>query len=72
MINMGYSLGFLAMQVLSILLVLGWIVMSIVCLVKLKKHILPPVAKAIWALIIAAIPWLGSIAFLIVRPEGTD
>lgn len=72
MLNMGYSLGFIFMQALAVIVVLGWIVMSIICLVQLKKQPLPSTAKAIWALIIAAIPWLGAIAFLIVKPEETE
>ncbi len=68
MLNMGYSIGFVFMQALTIILVLGWIVMSIICLVQLKDRALPSTAKAIWALTIAAVPWLGAIAFLIIKP----
>ncbi|MBP9040920.1 MAG: PLDc N-terminal domain-containing protein [Anaerolineaceae bacterium] len=71
--NSGFNmLGYLATSILSILVVLGWIVLSIVCMCRLRDRKLSAIPKAIWALVIAAIPWLGAIAFLIVKPEEIE
>jgi len=64
--------GYLLSSVLGMVVILGWIVLSIVCMYRLRDRKLSAVTKALWALIIAAIPWLGAIAFFIVKPEETE
>ena len=59
---------FLFAQTINILFLLGWGVLAILALLGLRKRQLPPVALAIWVLIILIIPWLGAIAFWIIRP----
>lgn len=71
--NSGFGMiGYITWSIISILVVLGWIVLSIICMCRLRDRKLPAIAKAIWALVIAAIPWLGAIAFLIVKPEEIE
>lgn len=71
--NSGLGMfGYLLSSVFGIVVILGWIVLSIVCMYRLRDRKLSAVTKAIWALIIAAIPWLGAVAFLIVKPEETE
>lgn len=65
-------LGYITSMIISIVVVLGWIVLSIVCMCRLRDRKLSAIPKAIWALVIAAIPWLGAIAFLIVKPEEIE
>jgi uncharacterized membrane protein YhaH (DUF805 family) len=71
--NSGLGMfGYLLSSVLGIVVILGWIVLSIICMFRLRDRKLSAITKAIWALIIAAIPWLGSIAFLIVKPQEIE
>ncbi len=55
-------------QVFSLTVLIAWVVMVILCLVRLKDQLLPPTAKALWALAIVAVPVLGALAYLIVKP----
>lgn len=72
-INKGFGmLGYALTSIVTIIMVLGWIVLAIVCLCQLRNKTLPSIAKAIWALIIAAVPWLGAIAFLIIKPQEIE
>jgi len=68
MSNFGLGLGYLLLQLLGWLIIIGWIVLTIICLLKLRKLELPATAKAIWAVFITVIPVLGAVAFLIVKP----
>ncbi len=68
MYNFGMNLGFVLVQVFSLLILVGWIVLAIACLLKLKNQALPPTAKALWALAIVVVPVLGAVAYLIVKP----
>lgn len=69
MARFGFGLGFLAIQILNILLIVAWLGLSIYCLFQLRKQSMSATAKALWTLIIILIPLLGSIAFLIVKPS---
>ena len=64
----GFGLGIFAFQMLNIVLLLAWLILSIICLVRLGKSGLSANSKALWTLIILLIPLMGSIAFLIVKP----
>lgn len=62
------SYGGVIVQVVNILILLGWIVLSLIAWFKLRDRNLPPTAKAVWALVIC-VPILGAIAFWIVNPN---
>jgi hypothetical protein len=69
MANIGLGFGYLSTVILYILLPVAWIYLTISCLNRLKKQPLPSTAMAIWVLIITAIPILGAVAYLIVKPS---
>jgi Phospholipase_D-nuclease N-terminal len=47
----------------------GWPLLSLVALGSLRGRGLAGAAQAIWVLIIVAVPFLGALAYLIVRPS---
>lgn len=62
------NFGYVLVQIFNLIVRLGWIGLTIFCLLKQKQQNLTPTVKAIWVLIIVAIPLIGSIAYLIVKP----
>ena len=64
---MKFSIPIL-LQVVNILLLVSWPVLSIICLVKIKNRNLSSTPKAIWALMVIGVPILGAIAFFIIEP----
>ncbi|NWG33840.1 MAG: hypothetical protein HXY42_05320 [Chloroflexi bacterium] len=61
----GINFGFLFVQLLSIALLIG---LPIVSLIDLSKKKLSGAALALWALLICAVPLLGALAYWIVKP----
>ena len=59
---------FFLIQIINFAIILGWIILGVICLVRLSKRQMSSTAKALWVLIILAVPLLGAIAFLIVKP----
>lgn len=72
MTNIGLGIGYLAAAVLYVAIPLGWLILVISCLYRLKARSLHPTTKAVWALTIAAVPFLGAIAFLIIKPAEEE
>jgi glucan phosphoethanolaminetransferase (alkaline phosphatase superfamily) len=68
MANFGLNFGNFVVQILSWLFILGWLILSVVCLINIRKRTMTVMEKAIWTLIIVAIPLMGAIAYLIVKP----
>ncbi len=68
--SMGLSLGYLLAEAVPLAILIGWPVVSVAALLSLRRRQLPPVAQAVWALLIVAIPWAGAVAFWIVQPEA--
>jgi hypothetical protein len=66
--NLGSSLGFVAVQLLNLVLVLGYCFLVILALVRLKHQTLNSTAKAVWVLIILLIPLIGAIVYLAFKP----
>jgi hypothetical protein len=52
----------------NFILVILWIVLAVMALVQLRRLPLPEIARALWVLLIVAIPFGGAIAFWIVSP----
>ena len=71
MLNMGFNLGILFVQILNLVLVLGWIFLVVFALVRLKQRSLNSTTTALWVLIILLIPLLGAIVYLAFKP-GDD
>lgn len=64
-INTGYLLVQCGLPAL-------WLLFSLVALLRLRQSVLPATATALWAIFIAVVPFLGALAFLIVRPDRLD
>lgn len=64
----GITLSYLLVQILNLLLLVGWLVAAVVALIRLRGRDLPPNAQAIWAALIVIVPILGAVAFFLVRP----
>jgi hypothetical protein len=69
MFNYGYHFGMIFLNLLGIVLFFAWLILAIYTLFALKKSKISPTAAGVWALVITAIPVLGSLAFLIVSPH---
>lgn len=67
---MEFSDGFFVVQVVNFLILLGWLIGAIYALWTLRRMEMPPTAKALWTLIVLVIPFLGAVAFFLVRPAG--
>ncbi|MBI4762754.1 MAG: transcriptional regulator [Chloroflexota bacterium] len=63
----GINVGFLLVQLLSIILLIG---LPIISLIDLSKKKLSGAPLAIWALLICAVPILGALAYWIVKPTA--
>jgi hypothetical protein len=61
----GINVGFLLVQLLSVILLIG---LPIISLFDLSKKKLSGAPLAIWALIICVVPLLGALAYWIVKP----
>lgn len=67
------NMRFLVVQIISLALLVGWPVLSILALVGLRKRTrLHATARALWALMIVSVPILGAIAYWIVRPDASE
>lgn len=63
----GINVGFLFVQLISVVLLIG---LPIVSLIDLSKKKLSGTPLAIWALIICVVPLLGALAYWIVKPTA--
>jgi Phospholipase_D-nuclease N-terminal len=66
---LGFDWGYVLVMLFNLLLLGGWIVLTILALFQLRNRELPETARAIWILILL-VPILGALAFWIVRPRG--
>ena len=67
-VNQGFNAGYLLVQLISLAILIAWIVLLVMCLVRLRAATLSSTSKAIWVLILAGVPILGAVAYLIVKP----
>lgn len=65
----GINFGFLLVQLFNLVLLLGWPLLSLLALLALRGRGLTGTTLAIWVLIIVAVPFLGALAFWVVRPS---
>jgi hypothetical protein len=59
------------LQIVNILLLVSWIVLSLISLIRIKNITLSSTSKAIWVLIVICVPILGAIALFIVNPSDS-
>jgi len=62
------SFPFLIVQLFNIIFPIGWLLLAVLALLGLSKRRLPPVALAIWVAVILLVPWLGAIAYWLIKP----
>jgi hypothetical protein len=60
--------GGLVGQFLYFIFVVGWPVLSLAALLALRRSRLVETTQLLWAFLIIVVPFLGAIAFLILRP----
>jgi len=63
---LGINTGLLLIQLIPIIVFVGF---PIISLIDLKKKKLNDTTLAIWVLVICAIPLLGALAYWIVKPS---
>ena len=66
----GNNPSFLLVQLFNLLLIGGWLLATIVALLQLRGRGLPPIAQAIWTFLIIVVPYLGALAFFLIRPDA--
>lgn len=57
-------------QMLNFSLIIGWLVMTILALLRLRKKDLPITPKTMWVILILCIPLFGAVAFFVINPEN--
>ena len=70
--NFGLDAGFLAVQLFNLTLVCGWPLLSLGTVFALRQHKLTGSLQAIWVLIVLVVPFLGALAYWIVRPTSEN
>ena len=57
-----------ALQIVNFLILVGWLVLAIVALTRLRHCWLDDTARVLWVIVILLIPLIGAVAFFVVRP----
>ena len=65
--ELGINTGLLLVQLIPVIVLIGF---PIISLVDLKKKALNGTTLAIWVLIICGIPLIGSLAYWIIKPSS--
>jgi cytochrome bd-type quinol oxidase subunit 2 len=55
-------------QTANLLILVGWLVLAIVALMRLRHCQLDEIARALWVIIVVLMPFVGALVFFIVRP----
>jgi hypothetical protein len=61
--------AFLLVTTLNLALLIGWPALSLITLFVLRTRPLSPTTKAVWVLIVVAVPILGAVSFFIIQPR---
>ena len=70
--TLGLNLGFLLIQLLNIIIIGIWPILSLVALFALRRKHLKGTNQALWVLMIVAIPVLGALALFIIKPNESN
>jgi hypothetical protein len=68
--SFDFYLGLLVRLLLGLAPLLLWLLLSLLTLFTLRGRGLTGITQAVWVLIIVAVPFLGALAFWIVRPSA--
>jgi hypothetical protein len=60
-------MDYLPIILFYIMIILAWLIPMVIALRRLRKRTLDETAKAVWVLVIVAIPVVGPLAFLMVN-----
>lgn len=63
------DITYLLVTTLNLALLIGWPALSLISLFVLRTRPLSPTTKAVWVLIVAAVPILGALSFFIIQPR---
>jgi hypothetical protein len=66
---LGINLGLLLVQSITLILLIGFPLLG---LIDLRKKNLSGTTLAVWVLIICAIPFLGPLAYFIIKPAAEN
>ncbi len=66
--SLGVHLPFLIIQLINLFLLCGWPLLSLATVFTLRKSRLHGLTLAVWVLIVLVIPYLGALAYFIIRP----
>jgi hypothetical protein len=69
--SLGINLGFLEIQLPALGLCVPFL-LSLSALFSLRRRSMVGAAPGLWGLIICAIPYLGALAYWIIRPQGNE
>lgn len=64
---LGINYGLLLVQLIPVILLIG---LPVISLFDLRKKKLSGAALGLWALIICAVPFIGSLAYWIIKPSA--
>jgi hypothetical protein len=64
---LGINYGLLLIQLIPVILLIG---LPIISLLDLRKRKLSGAPLGLWALIICAVPFIGSLAYWIIKPSA--
>jgi hypothetical protein len=63
------QIGFALIALINFAILLGWPVFTLFSLLSLRGRHLSNPTQAIWVLIVVAVPFLGPLAYWIMRPQ---
>jgi hypothetical protein len=57
--------------IINFLILIGWPLLALLALFRLRQRNISDVARALWAILVVIVPLLGAIAFFVIQP-GED
>ena len=69
--TLNIKMGYLLVQAINLLIIVGWPLLSLWGVMLLRRQKLDPLAQALRVIIVWAIPFFGTVSFWLIRPgEG--
>jgi hypothetical protein len=65
--TLGINTGLLLIQLIPLVLLIG---LPVISLLDLRRKNLSGTALAVWVLVICAVPFIGSLAYWIIKPSA--